>query len=294
MKRIFVVDDSSLALAALSKLLGAEGYETSLRQHPMGAAEAIAEAAPDLVLLDVVMPGMSGIELLRALKASPATTDIPVIMVTALTDAQLVHEALESGAFDYIRKPYEAIEVAARVRSALRIREYQDRLKELSQRDSLTGLLNHGTFIATLQRELEAAAAAGKPLSVAMIDLDHFKTVNDTYGHAAGDLVLAGISALLRDSVGQSGIAGRYGGEEFCVLLRGFGLAMAKRHAEAFRALVEERSWDVGSAVVKITLSSGIAEAEASSNAGALIAAADKALYTAKKQGRNRVEARGF
>ncbi|HOX31179.1 MAG TPA: diguanylate cyclase [Spirochaetales bacterium] len=289
MRLIFILDDSSLSLNALSHLLEPEGYKVICLKESEGAVDMIVEAQPDLVLLDVVMPKLSGLEVLRQLKEREECAEMPVIMVTAMTEAQDVSAALEAGAFDYIRKPFEAIEVRARVRSALRTRDYMLKLRYLSERDGLTGLLNHAAFIRALSRELAEPVGGDKALSLVMADLDFFKSVNDKHGHQAGDALLAGLGELLAKAVGRSGEAGRYGGEEFCALLRGYDLGMAGRWAEAFRKVVEERDWDLGSERIKATLSLGVASMEGSIDPAALIAEADRSLYEAKRGGRNRV-----
>jgi two-component system cell cycle response regulator len=292
---IFIVDDSVLSLNALSSLLTAEGHKVICLRESVDAADMIVEARPDLLLLDVVMPGLSGLELLRDLKSRDAMETMPVIMVTAKTKADDVSEALGAGAFDYIRKPFEAIEVAARVKSALRTRSYMERLLFLSERDGLTGILNHSTILRELDKELAEIAGSDTALALIMCDIDYFKYVNDTYGHQAGDAVLAGIGKLFSESLGATGQAGRYGGEEFCVFLRGFDRQMAARWAETFRGVVEARLWEADEARISCTMSLGVAcvEGKLASNSRVLLAEADKRLYAAKAAGRNRVICEG-
>jgi len=291
MNRIFVLDDSAMSLSALTRLLEAEGYAVIPRSLSEGAVEAIVEAAPDLALLDIVMPKVSGLEVLKGLKGRDECAELPVIMVTAKTEVTDLSAALEAGAFDYIRKPFEPMEVTARVRSALRTRDYMLTLRQLSERDGLTGLLNHSAFYKALDKELEAGISP--IVSVAMIDLDLFKTVNDRFGHLAGDLVLKGFAHLLQSAAGPSGAAARYGGEEFCVLLKGYSLEMAERWAQTFRRAVEGYSWDLAGRQIRITASIGVASIEERRSSEAIIAAADSSLYEAKRAGRNRVAAAG-
>jgi two-component system cell cycle response regulator len=293
MQLIFILDDSTMSLNVLSRLLEAEGYKVICLKESEDAVDMIVEAEPDLVLLDIVMPKVSGLEVLHDLKARDSCADMPVIMVTAMTDAADVSAALEAGAFDYIRKPFEAIEVTARVRSALRTREYMQKLRYLSERDGLTGLLNHATFMKALDKEVAAPSRDPKALSVVMADIDFFKAVNDRYGHQAGDALLAGLAGYLSAAVGSSGAAGRYGGEEFCVFLRGFDLGMAGRWAETFRRVIEGREWKLGEQRARATLSLGVSTQELGSSPESLIAEADRCLYEAKKGGRNRVVVSG-
>jgi two-component system, cell cycle response regulator len=291
MSMIFIVDDSSLSLNAMSHILEAEGHKVICLKESLGAADMIAEAQPDLLLLDVVMPKVSGIEVLRDLKAREAMAAMPIIMVTALTDAEDVREALDAGAFDYIRKPFEAIEVMARVRSALRTREYMCKLLYLAERDGLTGLLNHATILRELESSVEALRGGGSSLSVVMCDIDFFKRINDESGHQAGDAVLAGLGRLLAESLGSTGSAGRYGGEEFCIILGGFDRAMAARWAETLRGIIEAREWEADGRKLRFTMSFGIAWAEGNEGRSPreLLSEADGRLYAAKRGGRNRV-----
>jgi two-component system, cell cycle response regulator len=295
MSLIFIVDDSTLSLNALSRLVEAEGHKVICLKESVNASDMFIEAGPDLLLLDVVMPKVSGIELLRDLKAHDAMATMPVIMVTSRTDAEDVSEALGAGAFDYIRKPFEAIEVAARIKSALRTREYMERLVFLAERDGLTGILNHATFLRELDRELAALSGADASLAVVMGDIDHFKDINDRHGHQAGDAVLSGLGKLFSESLGATGQAGRYGGEEFCVYLRGFDRAMVQRWAETFRKVVEGRDWEAGDAALRVTISFGVAwtEGAGKTTRRELLAEADRRLYAAKAGGRNRVVAEG-
>jgi two-component system, cell cycle response regulator len=294
---IFVVDDSSLSRNGLSRLVEAAGHKVLCLAESVGAAEMIAEARPDLLLLDVVMPKVSGIELLRDLRSREILDSMPVIMVTAATEVENLREALDAGAFDYIRKPFDPVEVLARLRSALRTREYMEKLLYLAERDGLTGLYNHATILRELERSLSDIAGTDSCVSVAMCDIDFFKRVNDEHGHQAGDAVLSGLGGLIASSLGATGKAGRYGGEEFCAILGGFDRAMAARWAEALRSHVAERSWEAGKGSIRFTLSFGIASVEGGPatcgdgliGSRELLAEADRRLYAAKRAGRNRV-----
>jgi two-component system, cell cycle response regulator len=248
MSLIFIVDDSTLSRNSLSRLIEAEGHKAICLAESVDAADMIEEARPDLLLLDVVMPKLSGIELLKIL------------------------------------------------RSALRTREYMERLVYLAERDGLTGLYNHATFLRELERALSGLSAPGSYISVVMCDIDFFKHINDEHGHQAGDAVLAGLGSLISSSLGTTGTAGRYGGEEFCIMLGGFDRAMAARWAEALRAHIEERTWDACGISIRFTMSFGVASveggiAEEGKRVGAreVLAEADQRLYAAKRSGRNRV-----
>jgi two-component system, cell cycle response regulator len=296
MSLIFIVDDSSLSRNSLSRLLEAQGHKVICLAESVDAADMIEEALPDLLLLDVVMPKLSGIELLGDLKTCEALSTMPVIMVTANTEAEDVRKALDAGAFDYLRKPVDPVEVLARVRSALRTHDYMEQLVYLAERDGLTGLYNHSKILKVLDLSLAALKAPGSCLSVVMCDIDFFKRVNDDYGHQAGDAVLSGLGSLLAETLGATGQAGRYGGEEFLIYLGGFDRAMAAHWAEAFRALVESREWESSGVKLRFTMSFGLSWTEVAEGAAGgikssreLLAEADGRLYAAKKAGRNRV-----
>jgi diguanylate cyclase (GGDEF)-like protein len=291
MSLIFIVDDSSLSLNALSRLLEAEGHKVICLKESVDAADMIVEAKPDLLLLDIVMPKVSGMDILRDLKTREAMDTMPVIMVTARTGADDVRECLDAGAFDYIRKPFEPIEVLARVRSALRTHEYMEKLVFLAERDGLTGLYNHRTILHELDRSIACLKDGERSLAIVMCDIDFFKQVNDNCSHQAGDDILEGLGRLLSEALGATGQAGRYGGEEFCILLGGFDRAMASRWAETLRSVIEKREWEAAGSKLHFTMSFGVAwvDGAAPKESRALLAEADRCLYTAKKAGRNRV-----
>lgn len=288
MHHVLIIDDSELERKILTKTLEADGYVTSVAADADAGLAAMRGVPPDLVLLDVVMPGRSGIEALGDMMADAALSRVPVIMVTAKTDAADAQAALDAGAIDYIRKPFEAIEIRARARSALRIRDYQERLRFLSSHDGLTGLLNHVEILSAVERAVSAPRGG---FSIALLDVDHFKAINDGRGHQFGDAVLTRLGAALAEAFPAPTAVGRYGGEEFLVLLSGYDLGMARKTMDAFRRVVEAIEW-AGAPGQRVTVSAGITEyapTEAPS-ASTLVQRADEALYRAKRGGRNRVE----
>lgn len=287
---IFSVDDSALARKTLEAVCASVGYAVRSFDCAAAALAAARTEKPSLILTDLVMQGMDGMDLLKECINDPDLCVIPVIMVTARTDTVLVGEALDAGAYDFIRKPFEEVEVLARIRSALRYSELTGQLRLAATTDSLTGLFNHGTLMVRLDLAIHSARSKNEPVSFLMADLDHFKAINDSLGHPAGDSVLQELSELLKKSFPQ-GITGRYGGEEFGVILPRYTEEMACRTAEAFRALIENRKF---SALDKtLTISIGICACSSCGNgisAQVLVKRADDALYSAKKSGRNRVE----
>jgi two-component system, cell cycle response regulator len=303
--RILVVDDVPDNVEILDARLSSRGYTVVTAASGEEALERVEEEAPHLILLDVMMPGMDGHEVVRRLKKDPDAPFIPIILVTALTDADDVVQGLESGADDYISKPYNFRELEARVRAMLRIKRLQDeldqknrelelanhRLKKLSITDGLTELFNHRHIHELLHDEFERTLRSGDPLSVAMIDLDRFKHVNDTYGHPTGDVILFETARILRDTAREIDMPGRYGGEEFIVILPGTNEDAAAAFAERVRHAIEGYLFRDGATEVRMTLSSGVASfpANGTDSPESLLKLADAALYQAKEGGRNRV-----
>ncbi|MCX7024105.1 MAG: diguanylate cyclase [Spirochaetes bacterium] len=247
MSRLLAVDDSQLVIKILDHTLSNAGYGFVSCGEGRTALSLAESVHPDIILLDIIMPDITGLEVLARLKDKPAMASLPVIILASRTDPEDVATALEAGAFDYIRKPVEPIEVLARIRSALRIREYEEKLEYSSTHDGLTGLYNHVETLSILESELSVARDKRQAFSVAMIDIDHFKKVNDLHGHQVGDTVLRGLGAMISSTFGAVGTAGRYGCEEFFIVLRNFDTAMAGMSLEAFRKAVEEHTWPAAS-----------------------------------------------
>ncbi|MCA1771340.1 MAG: diguanylate cyclase [Halomonas sp.] len=266
--------------------------------HAHDASEGFQLAAskqPDLILLDLDMPTTDGITLCRQLKAEHELSDIPVIFLTGTMDVQTKVLAFELGAVDYVTKPFDAVELKARVRSALRTKRYHDLLTTKAQIDALTGLWNRGYLNDRLAVEMSVLERKGLPVAVAMIDIDHFKPINDTYGHPFGDAVIQRIAGVLGNTSRDSDVVCRYGGEEFAIILRDTPSAGAMLVAERMRKAVETLQLTSGQTPVPLTVSIGIAGSDrvddtATDSGKHLLEAADRALYRAKKAGRNRVE----
>ena len=297
---LLIVDDTVSVRQEVRRLAARLGVFGTCREAENGieAYKRVLEAAPDLVLCDLVMPGVDGLKFLALLRAREELRDIPVILVTGKTDVETKIRGLELGASDYITKPFDGGELLARMKVQLKIKALQDELRrsnellqELSSTDALTQLFNRRHFMAALGNEFERTDRYGSPLSLVMLDIDHFKRLNDTFGHQVGDEALRGLGALILDAVRSTDIAARYGGEEFCVLLPETGLEGAAEFARRLRSAVEDKTLLVDGHEVRMTASLGISACPhpAVESGDDLIRLADDAMYRAKRAGRNRV-----
>ena len=305
-RAVLVADDSAVAREKLRQVL----ERSELFDRVLAAAdgnEALEVLAGpqadgvDLVLCDMMMPGADGFVLLRRVLDDPRTASIPVIVLTGHEDLEMKIRALQSGAADYLTKPFHDAELLARVRVHANLKRLRDeleeanaRLSELVLRDPLTGLANRRQWARRLADEWERSRRHGRPLSVVMADLDHFKRVNDEHGHATGDRVLRAVADTLAGTVRGPDTVARLGGEEFGVLLPETGPDEAVAAAERLRAAVTELELDGdGRPELTIRLSLGTSSVGGDvphpPEADALVAAADRALYRAKRQGRDRV-----
>jgi len=302
---ILVADDEAVILALIRRRLEWESYVVHTAQDGREAVKLAREFRPDLIILDVMMPVLDGLQACRLLKDGQETRDIPVIFLSALDDMETKVGGLSQGANDYISKPFRAEELIARVQVAIRLKRERDRLSrsvdesqcraeaasEKSMTDALTGLLNRYGLQHSLQHELSEARRYARPLACLLIDVDYFKLVNDNFGHAAGDRALVQIGRVLTESVRGSDVVCRYGGEEFLVLAPETKLEGALALCEKIRLAVAARLFGEDERVFRLTLSAGVSQLRAAESAHDMIARADEALYQAKESGRDRVEA---
>jgi len=290
--KILVVDDNLNNIRLLTDILEDENFTVYTADNGAAVLAMVHKLKPDVILLDIMMPGLDGFEVCKLLKNDFDIKDIPVIMVTAKTEGIDIKKSLEMGAFDYIKKPIDEIEVIARVQSAIQFKQTQDKLKEIAMKDGLTGLYNHALLIELFEKEIDKQQRNNGSISFAMIDIDNFKKINDTYGHISGDTVLKELSNILMSSVRGGDIVGRYGGEEFSIVFLGIDEQNAFQLCERIRKEVEDFNFEIGIETVKITISIGINfnELKGIINKREIIQKADEALYRAKHNGRNRVE----
>ncbi len=284
--RVLVVDDSPQLAAYYAEILRDAGMEVEAVSDTTAIIDLLKQFRPDLILLDLYMPGCDGLELAAVIRQQEEWVSTAIVFLSAETDLDIQMDALRRGGDDFLIKPVEphhlAAAVTAHVRRARELRSYM-------VRDGLTGLLNHSAIKEQLGLELARCLRENRPLSFAMLDIDHFKQVNDRYGHAAGDRVITNLSRLLRDRLRASDMVGRYGGEEFAMVLIGAGAEDARRLLEAIREDFAAMRHASEQGEFSVSFSAGIAAFAGHADAADLNECADKALYEAKRAGRNRI-----
>ena len=288
---VLVVDDSLLQMNVMLRHLENQDLEIITAADGHAAMRIAAERVPDLVLLDLVLPGADGLEVCRRIKAEPATAEVPVIMITTLNGQEDKLNSLRHGADDFITKPVDRSELLLKTSSMLRRKKHMSTLARQASRDPLTGLYNRRYMDFAMKREMMDALSSESPLALLMLDVDHFKNYNDTNGHPAGDEVLKAIGGILTAKLRQHDIIVRYGGEEFLVLLPKTSTEGTALVAEKIRRSIDEYPFPhrAGQPGGKVTVSIGAAcFPEHACDAAELLNMADEALYRAKREGRNR------
>lgn len=295
---ILIVDDEILNVEIIYAALG-DDYEISFATSGEEALEVARLTQPDLVLLDVVMPGMQGFEVCQRLKEDPLLADIPVIFTTGLGNVEDEVRGLSLGAIDYVTKPIQPMILRNRVRNHIELKQLRDRLALMAVTDALTGLHNRRKLDGLLSSAVNTPAAEGSWLSIIMIDVDFFKQFNDTYGHETGDRCLHMVASALSRAMRQaSGYTARYGGEEFACVLPGSDLERAMEIAGDIRRHVGQLAIPHEGSQVQphVTISMGVAAAliRAGMQPGLWIRAADQQLYLAKAAGRDQIKGEVF
>lgn len=290
-RKVLAIDDNPIDLALLKVHLQKMGLDVLLTHDAKTGIEMAVSEQPDLILLDVVMPGMDGFETCKKLKGNVHTSSIPIIFISANEEPCDKIAGLNIGAIDYITKPFDPGELKARISIILQMIGLQEKLLQLSNTDELTGLANRRYFFPVINREIVQAKLKCDPLTVMILDIDHFKSINDTYGHIGGDEVLKQLAKILRENVYPLDVVVRFGGEEFIILMPQTPHDKAFLAAEKLRKIIDKWQWEVSGEKISIAVSIGLAEFDSNNmvDSKGLIASADTALYAAKKQGRNRV-----
>jgi two-component system cell cycle response regulator len=302
---ILLVEDNDAAGRKTKSFLEGTGYEVILTDSGMSALHLVKTKPVDVILLDRILPDIDGIRVCSAIKQDEGTRDIPIIMLTAVNTMEEKVRGLESGADDYLPKPYAEVELSARIYAALRTKLLRDELRRknaqlqgmlaqvetLSNTDPLTGLYNRRRFEEVLESEFAKSMRYQLPLSLMMIDIDHFKSVNDTYGHAVGDAVLKGVANIILKSLRDVDTVCRWGGEEFLVLEPMTGKSEASLPARRILETVSAHSFaDMTNEKKTVSIGIAVIPQEGIDTPDKLIQAADRALYEAKRKGRNRIE----
>jgi diguanylate cyclase (GGDEF)-like protein len=292
--RVLIADDDRVSGLVLQSALETNGYNVAVATDGLEAWKVLqSDDPPRLAILDWMMPGLDGLEICRKVRKAGGPY-IYLLLLTANVNPAEVVAGINAGADDYIKKPFNPDELLARLRTGARIVELEEKLRLQATQDPLTGLLNRAAIMERLEVEMRRSIRDAAPLSIAMVDLDHFKTINDTYGHAAGDAVLREttrkMGALLRpyDSIG------RYGGEEFIIVFPNCDVSQANAIAERVCGFISEKPVDIGSREISVTVSIGVAQMSKVSEYDSLVRTADVALFRAKAAGRNQVKAVGI
>ena len=292
--RILVADDDRISRELLVHALKEWEHDPVPARDGIEALKILRDDnPPTFMILDWMMPGMSGPDVCRFVrKISVNNPYVYILVLTGRKEKKNLIEALEAGADDFIQKPFDPEELRVRVRSAVRILELQSALLAKARHDSLTGLLNHGAILEELDKEFNRCQRDNKPVSVLLADLDFFKKINDQYGHQAGDSVLYATAERIRSTCRSYDSVGRYGGEEFLIVLPGCDIQDAFKLSNRLRNSVAEIAAESPAGLIPFTISIGVASTKdfARISTTQLVQAADEALYKAKEKGRNRVE----
>ena len=297
-RRILVVDDDNDTRKIVRAALEHEGYTVEVASSGDEALKKIHNWNPHLTLLDVEMPGLNGLETLRKLREKDEY--MSALFLSGLSHPGDVIQGLDAGADDYIRKPFDVSELLARIRSQLRIKDLNDELKRANEKlkalvdiDDLTGLFNMRSLYKKLDFEIDRARRYKRSVCVMMMDMDHFKKVNDSNDHLFGSFVLSEVGHIVRNNVRKIDFAARYGGDEFLIVLTEIDLKGAQSFAERLRSIIEKNKFENEIHSIQLTASIGFAicsPADKFVDAKSLVREADRALYQAKENGRNRVE----
>ena len=299
-RKILIAEDDPVSRRLLEVFLARWGYQVAVAASGTEALDILDRTdAPRLAVLDWMMPGLEGVQVCRKIRERKDRPYIYILLLSARTQKEDLLLGLESGADDYLSKPFDAQELRARLHVGQRILQLQDGLMAASAEllfrathDSLTGIANRDVILDALRRERSRQQRDGGSFGIVLLDVDHFKTVNDTYGHLSGDTVLQEVVRRVSSTVRSYDTVGRYGGEEFLIVAPSSGAEGVLRLSERIRLAIEEKSISTDAGEISVTVSLGLAVSSESSplDAKALLTTADEALYRAKAEGRNRSE----
>jgi diguanylate cyclase (GGDEF)-like protein len=295
--RVMLVEDDPFMLKALTDTLG-QDWNVEPLCCAAEALESMNDSVPDLLISDIMMPGMSGIDLLTRVRSNPSTATLPVLLLSAVGDCDTIVKALELGANDFINKPVNPMILKARINSLLRTASMQAKLEtqnamlaKLAAFDELTGIYNRRSMLDALESEVSRSTRYDRPMSVLLLDIDHFKHVNDRYGHLTGDKVLQAFVDRVASLLRNNDIFCRYGGEEFCIIMPDTPQQNASSAAERIRYAIEQEEFRIDDETLHLTTCIGLSclKKGFDGQPESLISDADKALYDAKQGGRNQV-----
>jgi diguanylate cyclase (GGDEF)-like protein len=297
--KVLIAEDDMVSRRLLEAMLTKWGYEVTVTRDGVEAWEVLASKdAPSLAILDWMMPGMDGVEVCRKVRQRGQEPYIYLLLLTTKGRKENIIEGLDAGADDYLTKPFDPHELQVRLRTGMRIVTLQSEIIEAREalriqatHDALTGVWNRRAILETLGTELVRSQREGVPLAVVIADLDHFKRVNDTYGHVVGDVVLREAANRMRVLLRPYDAIGRYGGEEFLIILPGCTSKDACKSAERLRLGISQVPVEFSGGSIEVRGSLGVASSDTivASDATAFIEAADAALYRAKAEGRDRI-----
>ncbi len=300
---ILAVDDISTNLKLLRVILEPIGYSLTFAKGGHQAIDRVKTSKPDLILLDLMMPEMNGLEVCKRLKSDPEYADIPIIFLTASNEQEHIVNAFELGAVDYINKPFKTAELSARIRNHLLLKHTIDELKstqidlenalaevqKLANTDPLTGVLNRRSLFDFAHQEFNRVTRYGPPFSILLMDLDNFKKVNDNYGHQVGDIALCTVVKSIKNTIRNVDFLGRYGGEEFLAILPETYGEQALILAERIRKMVASNIIETDQGNLRLSISIGVSTYSIKDRSlDDMILRADKGVYQAKQQGRNK------
>lgn len=294
---ILAVDDNSINRIVLEKVLTKVGYQVKVLPSSEECLQFTKVVTPDLILLDLMMPEIDGLQLCKLIKSDPQYEETPIIFLTASDEKKNVIQAFQAGAVDYVTKPFNGEELLARIKTHLELKYTRDRLKKalvevekLATLDELTGISNRRNFLKLAHREFKLACRQKRIFSIIILDIDFFKKINDTYGHPLGDVVIKLVAEECNKCLRDEDLCARWGGEEFIIFLTETKIEDAKLVGERIRQKIRCLSLPVDDPNLFITVSIGIAEYNSDDvNVNYIISRADRALYRSKNNGRNQV-----